>query len=329
MRSPSFWQKLKWGLTTRPATGSHLSLPAVHRAPANFQPMWPRFHPRQFELILCMKFGGMQCQMFNWNQDANFPSSTRSVNPVKNKIKAIKLVWQHLSFMHQVIHCSWFPQPLPARLPPPTPYLFCSVYGPWAGQHTVSSTDFAKSKMPFRDLFYLKSTPLMGLMAFQSLSMHCQWGRIDFLRIPVLGGKQTAFPSPCSLASEQMRVQDTVWAGAVPAAGCGTEGTPLSLLSGYNCPRGHIALWTLDEADCCSHKRSIPGLMPPSLGKNQTTTLGALRDPLGPQEQTAKDSGPARAPQTQTFRRALPLCSLEFQNLAAMSRHITSHWGNY
>lgn len=67
--------------------------------------------------------------------------------------------------------------------------------------------------------------------------------------------------------------------------------------------------------------------MPPSLGKNQTTTLGALQDPLGPQEQTAKDSEPARAPQTQTFRRALPLRSLEFQNLAAMSRHITSHWG--
>lgn len=189
-RSPGSWQELEWGLSTKLATGGRPPPPAVHRAPANFQPMWPRSHPRQFELILCMKFGGRQCQMFNWNQDANFPSSTRFVNPVKNKIKAIKLIWQHLSFM-QATHGSWFPI---LCLPLPTPSI-CSVIFmvPQLAQHTVSSTDSAKSKIPFRDLFYLKSIPLMGLMAFQSLSMHCQWGRIGFLRIPVLGGKQTAF----------------------------------------------------------------------------------------------------------------------------------------
>lgn len=74
---------------------------------------------------------------------------------------------------------------------------------PGQAQKTVSSTDIAKPKIPFRDLVYLKSTPLMALMAFQSLSMHCQRGGIDFLRIPVLGGKQTALISHCNLANEQ------------------------------------------------------------------------------------------------------------------------------
>ena len=129
-RSPSSWQELEWGLSTKLATGGRPPPPAVHRVPANFQPMWPCSHPRQFELILCMKFGGRQCQMFNWNQDARFPSSTRFVNPVKNKIKAIKLVWHHLSFM-QAIHDSWFPI---LCLPLPHPqYLFCCIYDPSAG----------------------------------------------------------------------------------------------------------------------------------------------------------------------------------------------------
>lgn len=98
----------------------------------------------------------------------------------------------------------------------PTPSI-CSVVFmvPRLAQHTVSSTDFAKSKIPFRDLFYLKSIPLMGLTAFQSLSMHCQWGRIGFLRIPVLGGKQTAFLSVAIWPMNRYRTPPS-WVHKVP-----------------------------------------------------------------------------------------------------------------
>ena len=45
-------------------------------------------------------------------------------------------------------------------------------------------------------------------------------------------------------------------------------------------------------------------------------------------EQMVKGDWQASAPQTQTFRRALHLHGLEFQNLQAMSKPINSHWGN-
>lgn len=45
-------------------------------------------------------------------------------------------------------------------------------------------------------------------------------------------------------------------------------------------------------------------------------------------EQMVKGGWQASAPQTQTFRRALHLHGLEFQNLQAMSKHINCHWGN-
>lgn len=79
---------------------------------------------------------------------------------------------------------------------PPTSNICSAIFMvPGQAQHTISSTDFAKSKIPSRDLFYLKSTPLMALMAFQSLSMHCQWERIDFLRLLFWkDNKQPFFP---------------------------------------------------------------------------------------------------------------------------------------
>lgn len=94
------------------------------------------------------------------------------VNPVRNKTKAIKPVFQRWSPLSQLLTVPDFS---PCVRPPALWYLFRCIYGsPGRGPRTVSATDVAKSKIPFRDLFYLKSTPLMGLMAFQSLSMHCQ-----------------------------------------------------------------------------------------------------------------------------------------------------------
>lgn len=47
------------------------------------------------------------------------------------------------------------------------------------------------------------------------------------------------------------------------------------------------------------------------------------------EEQTAKDGGHARVPQTQAFRRALHLHGLEFRKLAAVSKHMNSHWASF
>lgn len=96
------------------------------------------------------------------------------VNPVQNKTKAIRPVFQCWSALPQLLTD---PDPSPPRcLCPSRSLVFVLVYL-WVSRQaprTVSSPDVAKSKIPFRDLFYLKSTPLMGLMAFQSLSVHCQ-----------------------------------------------------------------------------------------------------------------------------------------------------------
>ena len=193
---------------------------------------------------------------------------------------------------------------------PPAPHI-CSVVFmvPGLAQHTVSSTDFAKSKIPFRDLFYLKSIPLMGLMAFQSLSMHCQWGRIDFLRIPVLGGKQTALPSHCNLANEQMMQDSSIlgsqaflrraclWASGLTSTALNKTGSFLSALpfsfGVVTCGAvGTPCIWTLDEVDCCSHNRPTPGF---SLGKNQTITL-RLSQILGSMGRDGKEWLPFHCP---------------------------------
>lgn len=206
---------------------------------------------------------------------------------------------------------------------------------PGQAQHTVSSTDFAKSKIPFRDLFYLKSTPLMGLMAFQSLSMHCQWGRIDFLRIPVLGGKQTALPSHCNLTNAQM-LQDWLCPGFTrfPCRGLGRKLPQPALhwpsLASFFLPFlpplslwpvglwGHLACELWMRLTVALMKDPLPGSCHPLWERIKPLPLGLYQLLSVHSDRWERMAGISMSPRHRLFRRAQPLHKHELQNLEAM-----------
>lgn len=177
----------------------------------------------------------------------------------------------------------------------------------------------------------------MGVMAFQSLSMHCQCGRIDFLRIPALGGKQTALPSRCRWAHAQtldplcpgltgFPCSRTVRNGFASAP----RSKPYSFFLCFPSPL------RLSPAGRWGHLASELGMRlsvalteDPLPGEEADPTPGALPGPLGHSNRRRRTAGIPVAPRPRLLRRALPLHSLEFQNLEAIIQHVSSHWGNF
>ena len=86
---------------------------------------------------------------------------------------------------------------------------------------------------------------------------------------------------------------------------------------------------SLGEAACCSHKRPLP------LGPCNPLCRRIRPFPPGPYQilwatvTDGKNGWHPVAPRHRLLRRALPLHSLELQNLQAMIQHIYSHWGNF